>query len=76
MCKISKARCQVCGAKFFLVMFIDRIKDNGHRKLNMRKNFFTVSMTEVPREVVEFFCGDIQDQFRYLLLQPPVGILL
>jgi len=72
----------VDGAGLFLTVPSDRTRGNEHKlerskfHLNMRKNFFTVSMTEVPREVVEFFCGDIQDQFRYLLLQPTVGILL
>ena len=54
-------RSQVDGARLFLVVPINKTRDNGHKlelrkfHLNVRKNFFTLSVTEhwhrLPREV-------------------------
>jgi len=61
--KYLKDGCQEDGAKLFSVVPSNRTRGNGHKQkqrkfqLNMRKNFFTLRVTEplsrLPREVVE-----------------------
>jgi len=61
--KYLKGGCQDNGVKLFSVVPSDRTRGNGHKlklrkfHLNMRKNFFTLRMTEdwkrLPGEVVD-----------------------
>lgn len=55
-CNYLKGRCQVDGAKLFLVVFSSRTRSNGHKQeyhkqfyLSVRKNNFILGMAELYR---------------------------
>lgn len=75
---ISKDSCQVDGARLFSVVSSNKTMNNGHKLehrkfyMNLRKNFFTLRVTEhwhvLPREA-GFFSGDLQDLSGCFLVQ-------
>jgi len=82
--KYLKGGCQEDGARLFCVVPSDRTRGNGHKlkqrkfHLNMRKNLFTLRVTEpwnkLPRKGHGFsFSGDIQDPPGQGPVQPAVG---
>ena len=82
--KYLKGGCQKDGSRLFSVVPRDRIRGNGHKlkhrdfRLNMRKNFFPLRVTEhwnrLPKGRCGFsFSGDIQDPPGRCPVQPAVG---
>ena len=65
--KYLKGRCQEDGARLFSVVPSDRTRGNGHKlenrkfHLNMRKDFFTLRVTEDRNQLPVSFSGDIQN---------------
>ncbi|GAB0178056.1 mitochondrial enolase superfamily member 1 [Grus japonensis] len=80
--KYLKVECQKDGARLFSVVPSDRTRSNGHKlehrkfHLNMRKNFFTVRVTEhwnrLPQRGVSF-SGDTQNPSGRDPVQPALG---
>jgi len=75
-----KSGCQDNGVRIFLVVSNDRIRGNWHklkrRKFlwNMRRNFFTVRLTEAgQRGCVISFSGDVQNFPGCFPVQPTIG---